>query len=135
MKKKKLYANHFFGYDDIHCDNYIDYTCVGIHFEYVNTKPLYFFNCYFYGCTFGANPLFIFESCNFESCDFKGTFEATLSACCFADKTHVPYMPMACPADDEFIGRHIWLNYVFQNMQSAHQVLDLVNVDVTVPVC
>lgn len=104
MKKKKLYPNHFFGYDDIHCDNYIDCTCVGIHFEYVNTKPLYFFNCYFYGCTFGANPLFIFESCNFESCDFKGTFETTLSACYFADKTHVPYMPMACPADDEFIG-------------------------------
>lgn len=108
MKKKKIYPNHYFGYNDIHndihCDNYVDCTCVGIHFEYFGFKPFYFFNCYFYGCTFGANPLFIFDTCSFESCDFKDTFEATLSACCFDDKTHVPYMPMACPADDEFIG-------------------------------
>ena len=103
MEKKKIYPNHYFGYDDIHCDNYVDCTCVGIHFEYINTKPLYFFKCYFYGCTFGANPLFIFEACRFESCDFEGTFEATLSACWF-DNTHVPYIPMTCPAEGDIIG-------------------------------
>lgn len=108
MKKKKLYPNHNFGYNDlhndVHCDNYVDCTCVGIHFEYFGFKPFYFFNCYFYGCTFGANPLFIFDTCGFESCDFKDTFEATLSACCFIDETHVPYIPMTCPAEGDIIG-------------------------------
>ena len=104
MEDKRLYPNHNFGYFSIYCDNYVDCTCIGVHFEDINTKPLFFFNCSFYGCTFGTNPLFIFEACTFESCDFKGTFEATLSACYFIDDTHVPYMPMVCPAEGEFIG-------------------------------
>ena len=104
IKKKKLYPNHDFGYNEIFSDSYLGCTCVGIHFEDISDKPLYFFDCHFYGCIFGINRLCIFEKCTFESCDFNGTFEATLLACSFADRTHVPYIPMACPTNDEFIG-------------------------------
>lgn len=103
IKNKKLYPNHDFSYNEICSDSYVSCTCVGIHFENI-TKPLYFTDCYFYGCIFGTNRLCIFTGCIFESCDFKGTFEATLFACSFIDRTHVPYMPMACPTEDEFIG-------------------------------
>lgn len=105
IKNKKLYPNHdFIGQNEYCSDTYIGYTCVGIHFEDISAKPLYFFDCYFYGCTFGTNGLCVFEVCRFDHCDFKGTFRATLVACSFADKTHVPYMPMACPTEGEFIG-------------------------------
>ena len=104
IENKKLYPNHDFDYNEICSDTYAGCTCVGIHFEDISVKPLYFFDCHFYGCTFGTNQLCIFESCTFENCDFKGTFEATLFACSFSDKTHVPYMPMACPAEGDIIG-------------------------------
>lgn len=104
IKNKKLYPNHDFGYDEICSDSYAGCTCVGIHFEDISAKPLYFFDCHFYGCVFGTNQLCIFEGCTFESCDFKGTFQATLFACSFADRTHVPYMPMACPVEGDIIG-------------------------------
>lgn len=104
IKNKKLYPNHDFGYNEVCSDSYLVCTCVGIHFEDIPAKPLYFFDCHFYGCVFGTNRLCIFEGCTFESCDFKGTFEATLFACSFTDKIHVPYMSMACPTEGEFIG-------------------------------
>lgn len=104
IKDKKLYPNHKFDYNEICSDSYVGCTCVGIHFENINAKPLYFFDCRFYDCVFGTNRLCIFEGCTFESCDFKGTFEATLFVCAFADKIHVPYMPMACPVEGDIVG-------------------------------
>lgn len=79
-------------------------TCIfkEIDFSKIHAVSIVFAYCRFEGCIFTESRLGVFNGCTFINCEFRGTFKASLFDCNF--DTHVPYMPMACPANDEFIG-------------------------------
>lgn len=81
---------------------YIDCIFRGTDFSKIHAVSSVFIYCRFEECIFMESTLFIFNGCTFINCEFNGTFKANLFDCNF--DTHVPYMPMACPAEGDIIG-------------------------------
>ena len=74
----------------------------GIDFSKVHVILSAFMYCRFEECIFTESILYVFSDCIFINCEFSGTFKASLFNCDF--DTHVPYMPMTCPAEGDIIG-------------------------------
>ena len=74
----------------------------GIDFSAIHVISSVFAHCRFEDCIFTESTLNVFFDCVFINCKFYGTFKARLLDCDF--DTHVPYMPMACPAEGDIIG-------------------------------
>lgn len=74
----------------------------GIDFTKIHVVSSVFIYCRFEDCIFAESFLSIFDRCTFINCEFSGTFKASLFDCDF--DTHVPYMPMTCPAEGDIIG-------------------------------
>lgn len=74
----------------------------GIDFTKIHVVSNVFICCRFEDCIFAESLLSIFDECTFINCEFNGTFKASLFDCDF--DTHVPYMPMTCPAEGDIIG-------------------------------
>lgn len=81
---------------------YIDCIFRGTDFSKIHAVSSMFIDCRFEECIFMESTLSIFNGCTFINCEFNGTFKANLFDCNF--DTHVPYVPMACPADGDIIG-------------------------------
>lgn len=101
IRDKTFYDNHFmpnFTFAIIYN------TCnfKGIDFSKIHAVSNVFTYCHFEQCTFTESTLSIFNGCTFINCEFNGTFEASLFDCNF--DTHIPYMPMTCPAEGDIIG-------------------------------
>lgn len=75
----------------------------GIDFSEIHAMSNVFTYCRFEECIFTESVLYVFNGCTFINCEFSGTFKVSSFIDCNFD-THVPYMPMVCPVEDEFIG-------------------------------
>lgn len=73
-----------------------------IDFSEIHVVSNMFIYCRFEDCVFTESLLSIFDGCTFINCKFDGTFKASLFDCDF--DTHVPYIPMTCPAEGDIIG-------------------------------
>lgn len=74
----------------------------GIDFSEIHVVSNIFSFCRFEECIFTESTLYVFNGCTFINCEFSGTFKANLLDCNF--DTHIPYMPMTCPAEGDIIG-------------------------------
>ena len=74
----------------------------GVDFNEIHVVSNVFTCCRFEECIFTESILYVFEGCTFINCEFSGTFKANLFDCNF--DTHVPYIPMTCPAEGDIIG-------------------------------
>lgn len=81
---------------------YNDCIFRGIDFSKIHVISNVFTCCRFEECIFTESTLYVFNGCTFINCEFSGTFKASLFDCNF--DTHVPYMPMTCPAEGDIIG-------------------------------
>ena len=81
---------------------YIECIFRGTDFSKIHAVSSVFAYCRFEECIFMESTLSIFNGCTFINCEFNGTFKANLFDCNF--DTHIPYVPMACPADGDIIG-------------------------------
>ena len=83
----------------------------GIDFTKIHVVSNVFIYCRFEDCIFAESFLSIFDRCTFINCEFSGTFKASLFDCDF--DTHVPYMPMTCPAEGDIIGWKVCRGQVY----------------------
>ena len=109
-------------FDTVCANNATFYGCVfkGAKFIKCSMRGISFLNCSFLNCTF--------ESCDFSYANMRDTgFTATRFLDCdfysanlpetFAPRSleyckNVPYIPMVCPEEGEFIGyKKAWINY------------------------
>ena len=74
----------------------------GIDFNEIHVVSNVFTYCRFEECIFTESTLYVFDGCTFINCKFFGTFKANLFNCNF--DTHIPYVPMTCPAEGDIIG-------------------------------
>lgn len=81
---------------------YTDCVFKGTDFSEINVVSNVFTYCHFEECIFTESTLYVFNGCTFINCEFNGIFKASLFDCDF--DTHVPYMPMTCPAEGDIIG-------------------------------
>ena len=81
---------------------YTDCIFKEVDFSKIHVVSNVFIYCRFEECIFMESTLSIFIGCTFINCEFNGTFKASLFDCDF--DTHVPYMPMTCPAEGDIIG-------------------------------
>lgn len=81
---------------------YTDCIFKETNFNEIHTVFNMFSYCRFERCTFAESTLFVFNGCTFINCEFSGTFKASLFDCNF--DTHIPYMPMTCPAEGDIVG-------------------------------
>jgi len=81
---------------------YTDCIFKEVDFSKIHAVSNVFIYCRFEQCTFTESTLSIFNGCTFINCEFNGTFKANLFDCDF--DTHIPYVPMTCPAEGDIIG-------------------------------
>jgi len=88
-----------------------------IDFSKINVISNVFTCCRFEECIFTESTLYVFNGCTFINCEFSGTFKASLFDCDF--DTHIPYVPMTCPAEGDIIG---WKVCHGQNNRTSYLV-------------
>ena len=90
---------------------YTDCIFKEVDFSKIHVVSSVFIYCRFEECIFMESTLSIFNGCTFINCEFNGTFKANLFDCDF--DTHVPYMPMTCPAEGDIIGWKVCRGQVY----------------------
>ena len=98
INNRTFYGDHLLLTVPSYTSSVIYNNCIfkGINFSEIHVVSNTFIYCRFEDCIFAESLLSIFVGCTFINCEFNGTFKANLFDCDF--DTHVPYMPMTCPA-------------------------------------